>query len=63
MLSLIMKNKYLKIIISFLLIIVAILTYIIIDMARDDTWEPKGEFKATTPEGKLREISNQVKNR
>ena len=58
-----LKNRYLKRIILLLSIVLALLIALIITMAVDGDSDPKPKatFKATTPEGKLREISDHVR--
>ncbi len=60
-----MKNRHLKMIILFLSVILTLLIIIIVSMLiendTDDQPKQKSTFKASTPEGKLREISGHVK--
>ncbi|MBN2781983.1 MAG: hypothetical protein JXQ66_01950 [Campylobacterales bacterium] len=58
-----MSDKYLKILTTVLFIILFLLSYTLCTIVCDleDTPKQKSTFKSTTPEGKLREISDTVK--
>jgi hypothetical protein len=58
------KDKNLKLLLLVLYIVLALLVYILVDILfdpqpnKEEPAKPVSKFKSTTPEGKLREISD-----